>query len=278
VSGSDSRMPPRSDSVDGVDLAVDGPVATITLARPQARNRLSKVMLESVVAHCSDLADDDAVRIVVLQAEGRDFSTGVDLLDPELLAIAREPIGRRRRSLLLGPRVVDALQSLPQLTIVAMHGYCLGGGGCLALACDLRVGAADLRFGMPEVSRGMNMSWRTVHLMVALWGPTRTKELLVTGRELDAETALAWGLINRATGAGAEAVQTEARAWAVELAERTPPIAATMVKETVNAIANAHASAVHMDTDQFILTQTTDDFREAVMSFKEKRPPRYRGS
>lgn len=263
--------------VDAVDLAIEGAVATVTLARPEARNRLSRAMLERIVSLCEELGREDSVRVVVVQGAGSDFSTGVDLLDPELVRIAQEPIGRRRRSLLFGPRVVAALQSLPQLTIAALHGYCLGGAGCLALACDLRVGAADMRFGMPEVRRGMNMSWHSVHLMVAHWGPTRTKELLLTGRELDVETALSWGFVNRATGAGAEPVQAGARAWADELADSTPPIPAAMVKETVNAIANAHAGTVHMDTDQFILTQNTDDFREAVVSFKQKRVPRYKG-
>ena len=258
-------------------LTVEDMVATISLDRPAQRNRLSRAMLDQLVGICDTVAENDAVRAVVVRGRGDDFSTGIDLADPELTEIARQPIGKRRRSLRFGPDSVNAIRSLPQTTIAAMHGYCLGGGGCLALACDLRVAAADLRFGMPEVRRGMNMSWRTVHLMVAHFGPTRTKELLITGRELGMDDAVAWGLANRTSDAGAAAVHRTAADWACGIAQTTPPIAAAMVKETVDAIADAQSSAVHMDTDQFILTQMTEDFREAVLSFMEKRPPRYRG-
>jgi enoyl-CoA hydratase/carnithine racemase len=262
---------------DEVRITIDDTVATITLARPDRRNRLTKTMLEAVLAQCTALRDDLDVRAIVVRGEGRDFSTGVDLADPGMRAMATEPIGRRRRTLLLGPRVVEAIQALPQTTIAAMHGYCLGGGGCLALACDLRVAAADLRFGMPEVLRGMNMSWRTVPLMVAHFGPARTKELLITGRHVDADEAIVWGLANRIVAAGAEAVRAEATAWAQEIARTVPPIAASMVKQTVNAVANANTALVHMDTDQYILAQMTDDFREAVSAFLDKRDPEYKG-
>ena len=203
--GSDD--PPAGESRGRVTLTVRDQVATISLDRPAQRNRLSRAMLDQLIGICDSVAENEAVRAVIVRGEGSDFSTGVDLADPELTEIARQPIGKRRRSLRFGPDSVDAIRSLPQPTIAAMHGYCLGGGGCLALACDLRIAAADLRFGMPEVRRGMNMSWRTVHLMVAHWGPARTKELLITGRELEMNDAVAWGLANRTSEAGADAVQ-----------------------------------------------------------------------
>ena len=260
-----------------LSLAVDGPVAVLTLERPDVRNRLSRALMEGVLATCRALAARDDVWVVVLQARGRDFSTGVDLADPAHAAAALAPLGARRRLLRLGPDLVDAIQALPQTTIAAMQGYCLGGGGCLALACDLRVVAADLQFGMPEVMRGMNMSWHSVALMVAHFGPARTKELLVTGKLLDGETARQWGLANRVTDGGEGAVQAEALAWAREIAATVPPIPAAMVKETVNAIANLATPLLHMDRDQFILAQTGDDAREALAAFRGKRPPRFEG-
>jgi enoyl-CoA hydratase len=262
---------------ENLKLDMAGPVARLVLDRPQQRNRLSRRMLEEVVDACSRLAADATVRVVVVAAEGRDFSTGVDLADPGMRAIAAESIGRRRALLQLGPRVVRAVRELPQITIAAMHGYCLGGGGCIALACDLRIAAADLRFGMPEVQRGMTMSWRTVPLMVAHFGPARTKELLVAGKLLDAETAIAWGLANRRCEAGAHAALAAAEEWAAELAREVPPIQASMVKQTVDAVVDVAMPLVHMDTDQFILSQMTEDFREAVSAFLEKRLPDYEG-
>lgn len=256
---------------------IDGPIATILLNRPAKRNRLSRDMLEQVVAACEALATNPQVRIVVVGANGPDFSTGVDLADPGMREIAAAPIGSRRSQLQLGPRVVRAVRELPQVTVAAMHGYCLGGGGCIALACDLRVAAEDLRFGMPEVQRGMTMSWRTVHLMVAHFGPARTKEILISGKLLDAATAVAWGLANRTAAAGSDAARQVATEWASELAREVPPIQATMVKETVDAIVDLAKPVVHMDTDQFILSQMTEDAREAVLAFLEKRKPGYAG-
>ena len=260
-----------------LQLDIAGRVARLVLDRPEQRNRLSRRMLEEVVDACARLAAEPDVRVVVVAAEGRDFSTGVDLADPGMRAIAAETIGRRRALLQLGPRVVRAVRELPQITIAAMHGYCLGGGGCIALACDLRIAAADLRFGMPEVQRGMTMSWRTVPLMVAHFGPARTKELLVAGTMLDAETAIAWGLANRQCDAGPQAARAAAEEWAADLSRATPPIQATMVKQTVDAVADVVMPLVHMDTDQFMLSQMTEDFREAIAAFLEKRRPDYEG-
>jgi len=260
-----------------LQLEFVGRVARLVLDRPDQRNRLSRRMLEEIVDACARLAAEPEVHVVVVAAEGRDFSIGVDLADPGMRAIAAESIGRRRALLQLGPRVVRAVRELPQITIAAMHGYCLGGGGCIALACDLRIAAADLRFGMPEVQRGMTMSWRTVPLMVAHFGPTRTKELLVAGKLLDAETSLAWGLANRRCDAGPHAARAAAEDWAAELARATPPIQATMVKQTVDAVADVVLPLVHMDTDQCILSQMTEDFREAITAFLEKRKPDYEG-
>lgn len=260
-----------------VEVAKSGHVATVTLNRPERRNALSRSLMESIIAACEKLRRDDEARVVVIQASGRDFSVGVDLHDPVLAAVAQAPIGERRRLLQVGPEMVRSIQALPQTTIAAMHGYCLGGGGCVALACDLRVVGSDLRFGMPEVLRGMNMSWRTVPLMVATFGATRTKELLLTKCYVESDRALIWGLANRTIDGSGPEVQAAAGTWAREIAASVPPIAATMIKETVNAVANAHTAMVHMDTDQYILAQHTDDFREAVAAFLEKRDPEYRG-
>jgi len=262
---------------ENVKVDIDGAVARLILARPQQRNRLSRRMLEEVVEACGRLAEEPSVRVVVVAAEGRDFSTGVDLADPGMREIATEPIGRRRSLLQLGPRVVRAVRELPQITIAAMHGYCLGGGGCIALACDLRIAARDLRFGMPEVQRGMTMSWRTVPLMVAHFGPARTKDLLIAGKLVDSDTAIAWGLANRVCPAGPEAARAAAEGWATELARDVPPIQAGMVKQTVDAVVDVTMPLVHMDTDQFILSQMTEDFREALSAFLEKRRPDYEG-
>ena len=252
-------------------------VVTLTLNRPERRNAISRALLENLIDTCEALRADSVVRIVVIRAAGADFSVGIDLKDPEHAKILAAPLGERRRLQQLGPRLMAAVQTLPQTTICAAQGQCLGGGGCLALACDLRLAGSDLRFGMPEVLRGMTMSWRSVPLMVEHFGPTRTKELLLTGRSIDAKEALSWGLANRVIEGGAEALHGAAHDWAHELAATVPPLAATMVKDTVNAVANFRTPLVHMDTEQNLFAQATEDHRESVLAFLQKRTPSFKG-
>jgi enoyl-CoA hydratase len=252
-------------------------VVTLTLNRPERRNAISRSLLQTLVDTCEALQADSTLRIVVIRAMGTDFSVGMDLKDLENAKIFEAPLGERRRLLQLGPRMMAAVQTLPQTTICALQGHCLGGAGCLALACDLRLAGSDLRFGMPEVLRGMTMSWRSVPLMVEHFGPARTKELLLTGRSIDAHEALSWGLANRVIAGGVEALHGAAQEWAHELAAKVPPLAATMVKDTVNAVANFRTPLVHMDTEQYLAAQATEDYRESVTAFLEKRTPSFKG-
>jgi enoyl-CoA hydratase/carnithine racemase len=250
-------------------------VAVVTLSRPERRNALSRSLVRELVRAARALAADTSVRVVVLQAEGADFSVGVDLKDPEWAQVMGLPLRERRSALTLGPEVVAALRAIPQTTVVAMHGYCLGGGGCLALACDLRVASADVQFGMPEVLRGMNMSWKTVPLMVETFGPTRTKELLLTPCYVGGDRALAWGLANRVVAGGAAEARAEALRWARQIAEEVPPLAAAMVKETVDAVVALRSPVVHMDGDQYALLQGSEEQAEALSAFLQKRKPRF---
>ncbi len=263
--------------MDELTISKNDGYTTLTLSRAAKRNALSADLMEAFIETCEVLRDDADTRVVVVAADGKDFSVGIDLTDDRIREVAAQPLARRRRSLQLGPRLLQAIQDLPQTTIAAMHGYCLGGGGCIPLACDLRVAAADLKFGMPEVLRGMTMTWGTVPLLVSHLGPSRTKELLMTPLLVDADTAVAWGLANRRTDGSSEEARQEAERWAGELVEQVPPITASMIKQTVNAVANVHRPLVHMETDQYILAQTTGDFAEAIMAFMEKRPPKFEG-
>ena len=132
-------------------LEIDGAIAIVTLNAPERRNRLSKSLMEELLSRFQELAENTELRVVVLQAKGRDFSAGADLADPELADIVNADVATRRRFAQIGPRLVRAIQEVPQMTLVAMQGHCLGGAGCLALACDLRVAAADL-----VVNRGVS--------------------------------------------------------------------------------------------------------------------------
>lgn len=254
-----------------------GSVVTLTLNRPDRHNAISRALLQNLIDTFEALRSDRDARVVVVRAAGKDFSVGLDLKDPENAAILHASMGERRRLLQLGPRMMEAVQGIPQTTIVAAQGHCVGGAACLALACDLRLAGSDVRFGMPEVLRGMTMSWRSVPLMVEHFGPARTKELLLTGRSIDAQEALSWGFANRVVSGGVDTLHAAAFEWARELSETVPPLAASMVKDTVNTIANFRTPLVHMDTEQFLVAQATEDHQESITAFLQKRAPRFKG-
>jgi len=145
----------------------------------------------------------------------------------------------------------------------------------LAAACDLRVASREATLYVPEVERGMNMSWGSIPRFVALVGPARTKRLAALCEKVPAQTAFDWGLCDHLTEPGA------ALNKAVEIAEGAsglPPTALKMVKQDVNVAAHALArAAAHRDLEAFLLMQESEDFREGVAAFLEGRKPDYSG-
>ena len=151
------------------------------------------------------------------------------------------------------------------MTIAAIEGACVGGGVALSMALDLRVCAKDSFIYVPEIERGMNMSWQSVPRSVALMGPARSKRLFILAERFDAEQALnaGWSDYICETGAALD----KALELAVKL-EQTPAMASAMCKQAINVAANALNHAVsYMDADQWIVAQQSDDFERAIESF-----------
>jgi enoyl-CoA hydratase len=168
-----------------------------------------------------------------------------------------------------------AWEDLAPLTIVAIEGHCVGGGVALSVACDLRVCGAAARILVPEIRRGMNMSWQSLPRITALVGPARAKQLVILAEAVSAEMALRWGLVQEVVPTGG------AFARAMEMAEAAaamPPTALRMIKQGINMAAMPLANAVsYMDVDQNALARLSEDYDEGVRSFLEKRPPRFTG-
>ena len=202
-------------------------------------------------------------------------SVGIDLKDPAGTAAAKSSLRERRILLRRGPRMCEAWENIDALTICAIEGWCVGGGAALATSCDLRVAADNAMFYVPEVERGMNMSWGSIPRFVALVGPARAKRIAGLCEKVDASTALAWGLYDHVVPPGASV--TKAREIA-EAAAKLPPTALKMVKQDVNiaALALARATA-HRDLEAFALLQRSDDFREGIKAFFEGRDPEFTG-
>jgi enoyl-CoA hydratase/carnithine racemase len=215
------------------------------------------------------------ISAVILTGRPGVFTMGADLKDPERAAMRAQGLAERRISLRLGPEMCEAWEKVDAITIAAIEGWCVGGGAALAAACDLRVMGNSARVYVPEVARGMNMSWGSIPRLVALVGPARAKRLAALCEQVDATSALAWGLADAVAEDGA------ALARAMEFAEaaaKLPPSALKAVKHDVNAAALALARVTaHRDLEAFALMEQSDDFAEGVASFLEGRDPKFTG-
>ncbi len=256
-------------------LTEDGAIATVRLSRPDARNALSVALMRELTEAANTLAQRTDIHVVILTGAPTYFSAGADLKDPERVARADRTLLERRRDVLNGPAMCKAWEAMEQVTIAAIEGYCVGGGVALAAACDFRIASEGASLRLPEIPLGMNMSWGALPRLTALMGPARAKRFVLFGEALAAKDAHAAGLIDELTANGG--AEAEARAWAAKLAA-LPPLALRITKEAINAAAGAlDATRAFADRDQFLLATDTDDAREGVAAFLEKRTPRFKG-
>ena len=226
----------------------DGRVARLTLERPAALNALDRDMAGAIERALGELEGDAEVRAVLVVGRGRAFCAGNDIREMERLQPAEAEAVSERWA-----RIVERFAGLPQVTIAAVHGYALGGGLMLAAAQDLRLAETSARFGLPEVSLGFNPSYGIARLLdIVGGGPAR--DLLLTGRQIDAAEALRIGLVSRIVPDGT--VEREARALA-EAVARHPGGGLAATKAVVAAIragragteARAYAAALRGDAE-----------------------------
>lgn len=257
-----------------IRLERDGGLARLTLCRADRNNALTSVMLADLEELARDFSEDEDTRVVILDAEGDNFSYGADLSelgssrgDTSLLAV------KRRAE--LGGRVMRAIRDIPQPTICALQGIATGGGTCIATACDFRLASEDARLGYGEVKMGINLMWHALPVCVQLVGPARAKQLIMSGRLFPAAQLADWGLVDEVCPG--DELSQRARAWADEYAA-LPPIAVQMIKRSINRYAGALDEAImHADVDQWALSRLSEDSAEAISAFREKRSPDFKG-
>ena len=180
-------------------IIVDERIAILEFARPNNLNALSRQCLSELVTASTWLGQQSEVRVVIIRGQGRAFCAGFDLND---FATA-DPNISLHASADLGRLATEALTNIPQVTIAAVHGHCVGGGVVLAGACDLRVASDDARFSIPEVDLGIPLAWGGIPRLVREIGPTATRELVLTCRPFDASLNLyKQGLLERLDGPG----------------------------------------------------------------------------
>jgi enoyl-CoA hydratase/carnithine racemase len=251
-----------------------GQIALVTFNRPAKANALNYDLLEEIESVALEFRDDAETRVVIFTGAGKHFCSGADLSDPG--ERYRGPLVLRRRQARIGERAIRALFGMDQITIAAWNGAAMGGGACIATAVDLRVGSEDCFMQYPEIDIGVNLMWQSLPLCVHLVGPARAKQLVVGGERIHAETLLAWGVID------ALVPRADLLSRAQQLASQyaaKPPIAAQMIKRSINQISSAlDQSIMHMDADQNLLTQTSDDRHAAIEAYLASTKAEFNGN
>jgi len=254
----------------------DGAIATITLNRADQRNAITNAMMEELAAISNDFAKDEQVRAIIFRGDGSDFSVGADLNQPRFQGQASASLLMRRRGAELGASLMRAIQEIHQPTICELQGVATGAGACIASACDFRIGAQDARVGYGEVKLGINLMWNALPVCVHLVGPARAKQMIMTGKLFDAATLERWGFFDAL--APTSELPAVARIWA-ETYAALPPLSVQMIKRSINQVSGALDRAImHMDADQWLLASQSDDFREGISAFFERRTPDFKGN
>jgi enoyl-CoA hydratase len=254
-----------------VDRDDRGPVAVLVLNRPEALNALSLEMLDDLDAHLDTIERDSELRAIVIIGGGeKAFTAGADIRHMQN-ATALEARAYAQR----GHQLTTRLETFPKPVIAAVNGYALGGGCELALACDIRIASDTARFGLPEVNLGILPGWGGTQRLARATSAGFAKELIFTGRQVKAEEARAAGLVNDVVPL-AELLD---RAVALgELIASKPPWAIAAAKEVVNlALEGDLQGHLRRELDAFALAFTTEDQREGMAAFFEKRQPNFIG-
>jgi enoyl-CoA hydratase/carnithine racemase len=246
-------------------------VARLTISNPAKRGALDHTILDRFT---SVLAELDA-RCVIVTGEQQTFSAGYDIGD-----LREETFEAAAERLVAHPftAALEAVEAYPYPTLAALNGHAIGGGLELALACDLRIAASTIALGMPPAKLGLVYSHTGIRKFIETIGAPRTRELFLLGRRIDARTAREWGLINAIAEEGR--IAEEAVELAKEIAANAP-LAQRGNKRVINAVLSARVSMdPEVERELIELRRAcfaSEDFREGVRAFSEKRPPRWLG-
>jgi len=265
---------PGRDAGGGGRLLIDEPapgVTRLTISNPGKRGALDHAILDAFASSVPQLQ----ARALIITGEQSTFSAGYDIGDLPDAVFADEA-----ERLIAHPfaAALDAIEDYPYPTLAALNGHAIGGGLELALACDLRIAAGTIALGMPPGKLGLVYSHTGIRKFIDTIGAPRTRELFLVARRIDARTARDWGLVNAVAERGRLA--EEALQMAEELAANAP-LAQRGNKRVIRAVLDAQAALGPTVERELIELRracfSSDDFREGVRAFAEKRPPRWRG-
>ena len=247
-------------------IEVNDRIARVALNRPDKLNALSRQLMSEIVELGAWLKLRDDIRVVILSGAGRSFSAGFDLNDFSSASAGESP----RIAADLGRLATNALTDVPQLTIAAVHGHCVGGGVVFVAACDLRVATTETTFIIPEVDLGIPLAWGGIPRLVREIGPALTKELVLTCRPFDAAEAKAIGFINRVVAP--EDLDTTVNELAENLASKTL-YSLHSTKQQVNAVMEEIAGTGRSagDADMLVYAMRDPESREVTARYLAQR-------
>lgn len=260
-----------------LDKQPDG-VAILKLNRPEKLNAINREMIGELVQVLDDVRQDDAVRVLVLTGMGRGFCSGSDISsdDSFVSGDAFGEFGEDRHDLRgATPRWVIPLAKFPKPTIAAVNGVAAGAGFSMALGCDIRIASEAARFVPVWIKRGLIPEGGSTFFLPRLIGLAKASEIVLSGDALDAEEAARIGLVNRLVPA--DRLDDEVRSLAARIAAN-PPITIELAKQ---ALAYGYStdlvSAAFNENRVESICHMTEDHREGLMAFREKREPKFRG-
>lgn len=264
-----------SSSNPGGRLLLDEPapgVARLTISNPGRRGALDHTILDGFASMMPRLG----ARCVIITGEESAFSAGYDLGDISRL----DTFAEEAEKLIAHPfaAAIDAVEAYPYPTVAVLNGHAIGGGLELALACDLRIAASTIALAMPPAKLGLVYSHTGIRRFIDAIGVARTRELFLVGRRIDARTARSWGLVNAVAEDGR--LGEEAVELAIEIAGNAP-LAQLGNKRVIRAVQDAGAQ-LDPDSERELIELrracfSSEDFREGMQAFAEKRPPRWQG-
>lgn len=269
-------MTPETELASG-KLLLDRPaeaVARLTLANPEKRNPLDHEVLDALAETLPKLAEGIETRCVIITGRGGAFSAGYDIS-----AIDEEAFEREAEALVAHPfnAAMEAVSAHPYPIVAALNGHALGGGLELAIRCDLRVCSADAKLGMPPAKLGLIYGHTGLERFIDVVGVARTRELFLTGRNVNADRAERIGLVHEVVEA--QAVQEVAIDLAAEIAANAP-LSVTGNKRAIEMLSQFPRLTTEQERELIELREScfrSEDFREGIRAFAEKRKPRWKG-
>ena len=249
----------------------DGAIAIVTFNRPEVRNAINLAMWKEIAEVSERLGKEESVRAIVYRGAGtKAFASGADISEFKELRkdIATAKAYNRQTEIARA-----AIRTCPKPTVAMIYGFCMGGAMAIAMACDLRFAAEGAKFGIPAARLGIVYGLESVRQLVDFVGPSRAKDILFSGRALDAQEAAQIGFVSRVLPVSALEAYTFDYLRQVSA---NAPLSVRGAKEMIEGIVSGHAQEDQL-RQLTVAVFDSHDYREGVQAFLEKRPPRFEG-